>query len=107
MNDDAAFWGGEGEQWLSHLIMFLTSRHLLSLSDHSLSLIILFSHLIPGLEPSADPVLQSRLFSYADTHRHRLGPNYLQLPVNQSALDKEMFNFQRDGEFRFSFLDRR
>ena len=40
------------------------------------------SHLIPGIEPSADPVLQSRLFSYPDTHRHRLGTNYQQLPVN-------------------------
>ena len=27
------------------------------------------SHLVPGIEPSADPVLQSRLFSYPDTHR--------------------------------------
>ena len=27
-------------------------------------------------------VLQSRLFSYPDTHRHRLGVNYQQLPVN-------------------------
>ncbi|KAG8336740.1 hypothetical protein J6590_039820 [Homalodisca vitripennis] len=25
---------------------------------------------------------KARLFSYTDTHRHRLGPNYLQLPVN-------------------------
>ncbi|OOQ83138.1 Catalase [Penicillium brasilianum] len=36
----------------------------------------------PGVEPSADPVLQSRLFSYPDTHRHRLGGNYEQIPVN-------------------------
>ncbi|KAF1958077.1 heme-dependent catalase [Byssothecium circinans] len=37
------------------------------------------SHMVPGIEPSADPVLQSRLFSYPDTHRHRVGsrPNYL------------------------------
>lgn len=27
-------------------------------------------------------MFQGRLFSYTDTHRHRLGPNYLQLPVN-------------------------
>ncbi|ELU36962.1 catalase [Rhizoctonia solani AG-1 IA] len=40
------------------------------------------SHLVPGVEPSADPVLQSRLFSYPDTHRHRLGVNYQQIPVN-------------------------
>ncbi|CAG8890750.1 unnamed protein product [Penicillium egyptiacum] len=40
------------------------------------------SHMVPGAEPSADPVLQSRLFSYPDTHRHRLGGNYDQIPVN-------------------------
>ena len=39
--------------------------------------------LIPGVEPSEDKLLQGRLFSYFDTHRHRLGPNYLQIKVNQ------------------------
>lgn len=53
------------------------------------------SHLIPYIEPSADPVLQSRLFSYPDTHRHRLGVNYQQLPVN--APITPVNNFQRDG----------
>ncbi|KAI1102992.1 catalase-domain-containing protein [Jackrogersella minutella] len=53
------------------------------------------SHLVPGVEPSADPVLQSRLFSYPDTHRHRLGVNYQQIPVNAPL---HAFNpFQRDG----------
>ena len=53
------------------------------------------SHMVPGVEPSADPVLQSRLFSYPDTHRHRLGVNYQQIPVNKP---KHAFNpFQRDG----------
>lgn len=40
------------------------------------------SHLVPGIEPSADKMLQGRLFSYPDTHRHRLGANYEQLPIN-------------------------
>lgn len=40
------------------------------------------SHTVPGMEASFDPVLQSRLFSYPDTHRHRLGTNYNQIPVN-------------------------
>ncbi|KAL7273761.1 catalase A [Rhizina undulata] len=53
------------------------------------------SHLVPGVEPSADPVLQSRLFSYPDTHRHRLGVNYQQIPANCPL---RAFNpFQRDG----------
>lgn len=40
------------------------------------------AHTVPYMEPSADPVLQSRLFSYPDTQRHRLGVNYQQIPVN-------------------------
>jgi len=53
------------------------------------------SHMVPGVEPSADPVLQSRLFSYPDTHRHRLGVNYQQIPVNAPL---RAFNpYQRDG----------
>jgi len=40
------------------------------------------SHLVPGIEPSNDKMLQGRLYSYPDTHRHRLGKNYDQLPIN-------------------------
>ena len=40
------------------------------------------SHMVPGIEPSPDKMLQARLFSYSDTHRHRLGANYQNLPVN-------------------------
>lgn len=64
------------------------------------------SHLVPGIEPSNDPVLQSRLFSYPDTHRHRLGTNYQQIPVNKPlTVDPRLAcpflakNFQRDGAF--------
>jgi catalase len=34
------------------------------------------TNLVPGIEPSNDKMLQGRLFSYPDTHRHRLGPNF-------------------------------
>ncbi|KXL47076.1 hypothetical protein M433DRAFT_153116 [Acidomyces richmondensis BFW] len=59
------------------------------------------SHLPPGIEPSADPVLQSRLFSYPDTHRHRVGANYQQLPTNAPRVPYKMGNFQRDGSMAF------
>jgi catalase len=53
------------------------------------------SHLVPGIEPSADPMLQARLFSYNDSQRHRLGVNFNQLPVNAPL---HMYTpFQRDG----------
>ncbi|XP_069479479.1 catalase-like isoform X2 [Ambystoma mexicanum] len=54
------------------------------------------SNMPPGIEPSPDKMLQGRLFSYPDTHRHRLGPNYLQLPVNR-AVNAHVANYQRDG----------
>jgi catalase len=38
--------------------------------------------IVPGIYYTDDKLLQSRIFSYADTQRHRLGPNYLLLPVN-------------------------
>jgi len=59
------------------------------------------AHMPPGIEPSADPVLQSRLFSYPDTHRHRIGVNYQQLPVNASRTAYRTANFQRDGQMAF------
>ncbi len=41
------------------------------------------SNLVPGVGPSPDKMLLGRLFSYPDTHRYRIGPNYMDLPVNQ------------------------
>lgn len=51
---------------------------------------------VPGILPSPDKMLQGRLFSYSDTHRHRLGANYLQLPVN-CPYRTSVKNYQRDG----------
>jgi len=56
--------------------------------------------IVPGIEPSADKLLQGRLFSYADTQRHRLGPNYLQIPVNRPKV--EVNNNQRDGFMQYA-----
>lgn len=73
------------------IIPFFFGDHYLTLIQAAFSP----SHLIPYIEPSADPVLQSRLFSYPDTHRYRLGVNYQQLPINAPKV--EVANFQRDG----------
>ncbi|MET0700402.1 MAG: catalase [Mycobacterium sp.] len=41
-------------------------------------------HLVPGIEPTNDPLMQARLFSYLDTQLTRLGgPNFAQLPINR------------------------
>ncbi|UCE44746.1 MAG: catalase [Methanobacteriota archaeon] len=57
------------------------------------------SSLVPGIAPSPDKMLQARLFSYHDTHIHRLGPNYHLIPVNSPKNAPEM-NYQRDGLMR-------
>ncbi len=56
-------------------------------------------NLVPGIAPSPDKMLQGRLFSYHDTHRHRLGPNYHLIPINFPKNAPEN-NGQRDGFMR-------
>lgn len=59
------------------------------------------AHLVPGMEPSFDKMLQGRLFSYPDTHRHRLGANYDQLPIN-CPYRARVSNAQADGPSTFN-----
>jgi catalase len=56
--------------------------------------------LVDGLDFSDDKMLVGRTFSYSDTQRHRVGPNYLQLPVNQAKNAKVRTN-QRDGAMAY------
>ncbi|MGI8484473.1 MAG: catalase, partial [Thermomicrobiales bacterium] len=43
--------------------------------------------LVDGLDFSDDKMLVGRTFSYSDTQRHRVGANYLQLPVNKPLVE--------------------
>src|SRR4051812_9401672 len=58
-------------------------------------------NLVPGIEPTNDPLLQGRLFSYLDTQLSRLGgPNFVQLPINRTHAEvDDMF---RDGMHQMS-----
>jgi catalase len=57
------------------------------------------ANLVPGIAASPDKMLQGRLFSYHDTHIHRLGLNYHLLPVNAPRNAPEN-SYQRDGFMR-------
>lgn len=57
------------------------------------------ANMVPGIGPSPDKMLLGRLFSYPDTHRHRIGTNYLQLPVNQPLSPVRSYN--KDGAMRY------
>jgi catalase len=55
--------------------------------------------LVDGLDFSDDKMLQGRTFSYSDTQRHRVGANYLQLPIN--APKKQVATNQRGGLMQY------
>jgi len=57
------------------------------------------SNFVPGIAASPDKMLQGRLFSYHDTHLHRLGANYQLLPIN-APKNAPVRNYQRDGAMR-------
>jgi catalase len=56
--------------------------------------------LVDGLDFSDDKMLVGRTFSYSDTQRYRVGPNYLQLPVNQ-AKHAEVRTNQQGGQMAY------
>ncbi len=57
------------------------------------------ANMVPGVGASPDKMLQGRLFSYPDAHRYRIGPNYLQLPVNKPHAPVRSYN--KDGAMRY------
>ena len=59
------------------------------------------SSLVPGIGFSPDKMLLGRVFAYADTHRYRIGPNYLQLPVNRPKVPVSSYTF--DGPMRSDY----
>jgi catalase len=52
-----------------------------------------------GIGFSPDKMLQTRIFSYADAHRYRIGVNYASLPVNHPH--SEINTYARDDHMRF------
>ncbi|MBM0106068.1 catalase [Steroidobacter sp. S1-65] len=56
--------------------------------------------LVDGIDFSDDKMLQGRTLSYSDTQRYRVGPNYLQLPVNAPA--QPATTNQRDGQMAYA-----
>ncbi|MCX8253755.1 Catalase A [Beijerinckiaceae bacterium RH AL1] len=57
------------------------------------------SNVVPGIAFSPDKMLQARVFSYADAHRHRMGVHYESLPVNRPHVPVHTYN--KDGVMNF------
>ena len=60
--------------------------------------------LVDGIDFSDDKMLQGRTLSYSDTQRYRVGPNYLQLPINAPQAGVGANTNQRDGQMA-AFVD--
>ncbi|HEX6388862.1 MAG TPA: catalase, partial [Solirubrobacteraceae bacterium] len=58
------------------------------------------SNLVPGTGLSPDRMLMGRVFSYHDTHLHRIGANYEQLPINRPKCPVHSYN--QDGAMAFT-----
>ncbi|MHB8313846.1 MAG: catalase, partial [Candidatus Dormibacteria bacterium] len=57
------------------------------------------ANLVPGIGLSPDKMLMGRIFSYHDTHLHRIGPNYEQLPINAPKV--EVHSYNKDAQMTF------
>ena len=57
------------------------------------------SNLVPGIGLSPDKMLMGRIFSYHDTHLHRIGTNYEQLPIN--APKAPVRSYSKDGAMTY------
>lgn len=57
------------------------------------------SNVVPGIGFSPDPMLQTRVWAYADAHRYRLGTHYEALPINAPRAGVD--HYHKDGAMRF------
>ncbi len=58
-------------------------------------------NIVPGIEFSADKMLQGRSFGYTDAQRYRVGPNFAQLPINKSL--SPVNNNEQDGPMTYEY----
>ena len=60
------------------------------------------ANLVPGIGLSPDKMLMGRIFSYHDTHLHRIGANYEQLPINAPKVEVHSYNKDAPMAYRHS-----
>ncbi|KAK2715191.1 hypothetical protein QYM36_009993 [Artemia franciscana] len=62
------------------------------------------ANLPPGINPSPDRILQGRMQIYRESGRHRVGVNFMQLPVN-CPYRGHVSNYHHGGEMSFKYDD--
>lgn len=80
--DDTKIWP-EKDFPLRHVGVMTLNRNVEDFFNEAEQIAMGTGVLVDGLDFSDDKMLVGRTFSYSDTQRHRVGPNYLQLPVNR------------------------
>jgi catalase len=80
--DDTKIWPEEDFP-LRHVGVMTLDRNVEDFFNENEQIAMGTGVLVDGLDFSDDKMLVGRTFSYSDTQRYRVGPNYLQLPVNQ------------------------
>lgn len=95
--DDTKIWPGIPEKKIGTMTLNRVPENFFESTEESA---FAPSRLVPGIEASADRMLQGRLFAYADTQMYRLGPNYQSLPVNRPIAAVQ--NENQDGAMNSS-----
>ncbi|MEO7273694.1 MAG: catalase [Vicinamibacterales bacterium] len=94
--DDTKIWP-EDQFPLRHLGVMTLNRNVADHHNENEQIAMGTGVLVDGLDFSDDKMLVGRTFSYSDTQRHRVGTNYLQLPVNSPKHARVATN-QRGGQ---------
>ena len=97
--DDTKIWP-EDRFPLRHIGVMTLNRNVADHHNENEQIAMGTGVLVDGLDFSDDKMLVGRTFSYSDTQRYRVGPNYLQLPVNQPKNARVATN-QRGGQMSY------
>ena len=97
--DDTKVWP-ERDFLLRHVGTMTLNRNVENFFNENEQIAMGTGVLVDGLDFSDDKMLVGRTFSYSDTQRYRVGPNYLQLPVNQPKQARVATN-QADGQMSY------
>ncbi|WP_052384116.1 catalase [Litchfieldella xinjiangensis] len=99
--DDTKIWP-EKDFPLRHIGVMTLNRNVDDFHNENEQIAMGTGVLVDGLDFSDDKMLIGRTFSYSDTQRYRVGPNYLQLPVNQpKGVKGQVHTNQRGGEMSY------
>ena len=97
--DDTKIWP-EHQFPLRHIGVMTLNRNVRDHHNENEQIAMGTGVLVDGLDFSDDKMLVGRTFSYSDTQRYRVGPNYLQLPVNGPKNARVATN-QRGGQMSY------